>query len=165
VGTTRISESVSIARPPADVWNAIADYSFDLEWRNGLTEMTPEPPGGPEPGTRVHEVVRNMGRDYVADTVVTELDPGTSYRFSGEGTIGGVAGGRSVRPDGSGTAFTYDIELTPKGGMRLLGPLLSPIARSGLKKDLGRLKELLETERSGAPPRRSASDRRSPPPP
>jgi Polyketide cyclase / dehydrase and lipid transport len=97
------------------VWKTIADYSFDLEWRNGLTEMTPDPPGGPEPGTKVHEVVHNMGRDYVADTVVTEVDPGTSYRFSGEGTIGGVAGGRSVRPDGTGAVFTYEIELTPRG--------------------------------------------------
>ena len=145
--TKRISESVSIARPPAEVWDAIADYTFDLEWRNGLTDMTPDPPGGPEPGTKVHEVVHNMGRDYVADTVVTELEPGVSYRFSGEGTIGGVAGGRSVQPDGAGAVFTYEIELTPKGGMRLLGPLLGPMARSGLKKDLGKLKQLLEAER------------------
>ena len=145
--TKRISESVSIARPPAEVWDAIADYSFDLEWRNGLTDMTPDPPGGPEPGTKVHEVVHNMGRDYVADTVVTELEPGVSYRFSGEGTIGSVAGGRSVQPDGDGAVFTYEIELTPKGGMRLLGPLLGPMARSGLKKDLGKLKQLLEAER------------------
>ena len=147
MGTKRISESVSIDRPPADVWSAIADYSFDLEWRNNLTEMTPDPPGGPELGTKVHEVVRNMGRDYVTDGVVTELDPGTSYRFGGEGTIGGVAGGRSVRPDGNGAVFTYDIELTPKGGTRLLGPLLGPMVRPGLKKDLARLKELLEAER------------------
>jgi uncharacterized protein YndB with AHSA1/START domain len=147
VGTTRISESVSIARPPADVWNAIADYSFDQEWRSNLTEMTPDPPGGPEPGTKVREVVRNMGRDYVTNGVVIELDPGISYRFSGDGTIGDVAGGRSVRPDGNGAIFTYDIELTPTGGSRLLGPLLGPMVRSGLKKDLGRLKELLEAER------------------
>ena len=147
MGTTRISESVSIARPPDEVWRAIADYSFDLQWRNGLTDMTPDPPGGPEPGTKVHEVVHNMGRDYVADTVVSDVDPGTSYRFSGDGTIGGVAGGRSVRPDGAGAVFTYDIELTPTGGTRLLGPLLGPIARSGLKKDLRKLKELLEAGR------------------
>ena len=147
MGTTRISESVSIARPPADVWKAIADYSFDREWRSNLTEMAPDPPGGPEPGTKVREVVRTMGRDYVTNGVVTELDPGTSYRFSGDGTIGDVAGGRSVRPDGNGAIFTYDIELTPTGGSRLLGPLLGPMVRSGLKKDLGRLKELLETER------------------
>jgi hypothetical protein len=40
--------------------------------------------------------------------------------------------------------FTYAIEFQPKGGMRLLGPLLGPIVRSGLKKDLRRLKTQLE---------------------
>ena len=89
--TVRVEESVHIAKPPPDVWDAIADYAFDLEWRKGLSEMTPDPPGPPAKGTKVHEVVRNSGRDYVADTVVTEVDPGVSYRFSGAGTIGGSA--------------------------------------------------------------------------
>ena len=147
--TISVEESVQIARSPAEVWDAIADYAFDLEWRNGLREMTPDPPGQPAPGTKVHEVVRSSGRDYVADTVVTHLDPGASYRFGGTGTIGGVAGGREVRPDeaGTGAVFTYAIELQPKGGMRLLGPLLGPMVRSGLKKDLHTLKTLLDEGR------------------
>jgi hypothetical protein len=45
--------------------------------------MTPDPPGGPAVGTKVHEVVRTSGRDYVADTVVTSLEEGVSYEFSG----------------------------------------------------------------------------------
>jgi uncharacterized protein YndB with AHSA1/START domain len=144
-----VEESVQIDRPRPEVWDAIADYAFDLEWRNGLKEMTPDPEGPPAPGTKVHEVVRNSGRDYVADTVVTDLDPGVSYRFAGEGTIGGLAGGRSVRPAGGGpgAVFTYTIDLQPKGGMRLLGPFLRPMVRSGLRKDLARLKGLLEKER------------------
>jgi hypothetical protein len=60
-------------------------------------------PGKPATGTKVHEVVRPSGRDYVADTVVTELDPGASY-----------------------------------------GPLLAPMVRSGLKKNLRTVKALLE---------------------
>jgi carbon monoxide dehydrogenase subunit G len=142
----RIEESVQIRKSPAEVWAAIADYSFDHEWRKGLLEMTPDPPGQPARGTRVHEVVRSSGRDFVADTVVTDLDPGTSYRFEGTGTIGGVAGGRTVRaaPEGTGAVFTYAIELQPKGGMRLLGPVLGPMVRSGLKKDLQKLKALLD---------------------
>lgn len=109
--------------------------------------MTPDPPGQPRIGTKVHEVVRSSGRDYVADTVVTDLDPGAAYRFAGAGTIGGVAGGRSVHAaDGSGTVFTYTIDLTPTGGMRLLRPLLGPMVRSGLRKDLHKLKTLLENE-------------------
>ena len=141
-----IEESVQISRPPAEVWDAIADYSFDLQWRNGLLEMTPDPPGPPTAGTKVHEVVRSSGRDFVADTVVSDLDPGVSYRFAGKGTIGGLAGGRAVRadPTGTGSAFTYTIELQPEGGMRLLRPVLGTLVRSGLKKDLKRLKALLD---------------------
>jgi carbon monoxide dehydrogenase subunit G len=146
--TIRVEESVQIDRSPAEVWDAIADYAFDLQWRNGLREMTPEPAGPPAPGTRVHEVVRSSGRDYVADTVVTDLDAGVSYRFAGTGTIGGLSGGRSVRADeaGRGAVFTYAIELQPKGASRLLGPLLGPIVRSGLKKDLLELKTLLDND-------------------
>ena len=141
-----IEESVQIARPPAEVWDAIADYSFDLRWRKGLREMRPDPPGPPAAGTKVHEVVRSSGRDYVADTVVTDLEPGVSYRFQGAGTIGGVSGGRTVRsdPGGTGAVFTYAIDLRPKGGMRLLTPVLAPVVRSGLKKDLLKLRELLD---------------------
>ena len=145
----RVEESVQIARPPGEVWDAIADYSFDLEWRNGLTEMTPDPPGPPASGTRVHEVVRSSGRDYVADTVVMDLDPGVSYRFAGTGTLGALSGGRAVRAAGSeaGSVFTYTIELHPTGRMRLLRPVLGRIVRSGLRKDLLKLKAILEGNR------------------
>ena len=142
--SVRVEESVSIAQPPERVWAAIADYGYDLEWRDGLTEMTPDPPGGPEIGTKVHEVVRNSGRDYVADTVVTESDPGVAYRFEGRGTIGGLKGARRVVADGDGAVFTYTIELEPRGAMRLLRPVLGRMVRSGLRKDLQTLKAQLE---------------------
>ena len=142
-----VEESVEIARPAAEVWDAICDYSFDAEWRDGLLEMTPDPPGPPELGTKVHEVVRNSGREYVADAEVTALEPGVSYRFDGSGTIGGLSGGRVVRPsaDGSGSVFTYQVELEPTGGMRLLRPILGRMVRSGLRKDLEKLRSLLES--------------------
>jgi carbon monoxide dehydrogenase subunit G len=152
--TVHVEASVRIARPPAEVWDAIADYGFDREWRKGLREMTPDPPGGPAPGTKVHEVLRSSGRDYVADSVVTDVDPGVSYRFAGTGTIGALRGGRAVRADegGTGAVFTYVIELQPQGGLRALGPLLAPIVRSGLKKDLRRLRALLEDHRDRQTP-------------
>lgn len=143
--TVRVEESIQVDRPPAEVWKAIADYGFDGRWRNGLIDMTPDPAGGPNVGTKVHEVVKNSGREYVADTVVTELDPGTSYRFEGAGTVGGLSGARTVRADGSaGSVFTYEIELEPRGAMRLLRPILGTLVRSGLKKDLEKFKSLLE---------------------
>ena len=81
--------------------------------------------------------------------MITEFDPGISYRFKGTGTIGGVAGRRIVRPDAqrTGAQFTYEIDLQPKGPTRLLRPILGSMVRSGLKKDLQKLKGLLETDR------------------
>lgn len=139
-----IEESVQIDRPPDAVWAAIADYPYDLEWRRGITEMKPDPPGPPALGTRVHEVLKLGGRSYVTDSTVTELEPGVSYRFSGNGTSGDVQGSRTVRGNGDAAVFTYKIELEPKPALRMLGPLLVPMLRSGLKKDLRRLKTLLE---------------------
>jgi uncharacterized protein YndB with AHSA1/START domain len=141
-----VSQSVQIDRPVADVWTAIADYSFDYKWRQGLKDMTPDPPGPPAPGTKVHEVVGSPGRDFVADIEVSEVDPGVSYRFSGTGTIGGLAGGRGVRADPAGTVFTYSVEMTPKGAMKLLRPVLGSLVRSRLKQDLNTLKALLEAD-------------------
>ena len=144
--THHIEESVRIARPPADVWAAIADYPFDLQWRKGITEMTPDPPGPPAVGTRVHEVLRLSGKSFTTHSTVVEMDPGVSYAFAGGGTSGEVRGGRSVRATPDGAEFTYAIDLQPTRGLRMLGPLLVPMLRSGLRKDLGRLKELLERD-------------------
>lgn len=142
----RIEESVEVARNRQEVWEAVADYGFDAQWRRGLVEMTPEPPGPPAVGTKVHEVVRNGRRDYVADTVVTSVDPGRSYRFEGQGSIGGLAGGRSVvaTSDGGASVFTYTIELEPQGWLRLLRPVLGSVVRSGLRRDLATFREALE---------------------
>jgi Polyketide cyclase / dehydrase and lipid transport len=140
-----IRESVEIDRPAPEVWGAIADYAFDLEWRKGLTQMTPEPAGPAAMGTKVHEVVITSGREYVADTIVTEFDPGVSYRFAGDGTIGGLAGGREVEAKTAGSSvFSYSVELEPRGTMRLLRPVIGPMVRSNLRKDLQKLKTLLE---------------------
>ena len=145
--TILVEESIQIDRSHAEVWAAIADYGFDHQWRKGLHEMTPDPPGPPALGTKVREVVRKSGRDYVANAEVTAVNPGVSYRFAGRGTIGGISGGRAVRPDaaGTGAVFTYTIELQPEGGMRLLSPVLGPLVQSGLKKDLRALKTQLES--------------------
>ena len=95
-----VEESVTVARSPEVVWSAVADYGIDVEWRRGLTEMTPDPPGPPGVGT------------------------------NGESP--------------SEAVFTYEIEITPSGMSRLLRPIIARTARSGLRGDLERLRDLLE---------------------
>jgi hypothetical protein len=140
-----VEKSVTVARSPEDVWSTVADYGCDVEWRKGLTDMTPDPPGPPAVGTKVHEVLKTGGRAYVADSTVTQIGSKT-YRFEGSGTLGKLAGSRTVvaGESPSEAVFTYEIEITPSGINRLLRPIIARTARSGLRRDLERLRELLE---------------------
>jgi hypothetical protein len=140
-----VEESVTVARSPDVVWSVVADYGRDIEWRKGLTEMTPDPPGPPAIGTKVHEVLKTGGRSYVADSTVIQVGAMT-YRFEGSGTLGKLAGSRTVIASASPSEamFTYEIEITPSGMSRLLRPIIAVTTRNGLRSDLKRLRELLE---------------------
>ena len=132
-----VTETIQIARPAAAVWTAIADYSFDLQWRVGITEMTPVPAGAPRDGTHVHEVLRSSGMTFTTDAVVSDVVPGVGYRFAGRGTIGLVQGMRMVVPTSPTSAsFTYQVEMRPTGKYIVLRAMLRSVLASGLRKDL-----------------------------
>ncbi|MET0144218.1 MAG: SRPBCC family protein [Ilumatobacteraceae bacterium] len=111
-----IEESVTVARSPELVWSAVPAFGKDLTWREGLADMTPDPPGPPAVGTKVHEELTTGGRSYAADSIVTHVGPMT-YRFEGSGTLGKLAGSRTVVTGESpcDAVFTSQIEITPLG--------------------------------------------------
>ena len=140
-----VTETVEIDRPVDTVWAAIADYALDLKWRVGITEMTPTPAGPPRNGTRIHEVLRSAGMTFTTDAIVSDVEDGVSYRFAGSGTTGEVSGLRLVEPvTSSSSRFTYEVELSPTRHYRFLRRALQSALGSGLRKDLQRLKTLLE---------------------
>lgn len=137
-------QSTIVDRPADEVWAHVANYAFDLEWRNGLTDMTPHPEGPPANGTTVHEELRSMGTTMVNDTTVTMIGE-HAYRFEGGGAGGQVEGGRKVIAiDPNRSEFIYDINLTLNGPTRFLGPILRPILRRNLGRDLQRFRTLVE---------------------
>ncbi len=148
----RVDETIQIHAASADVWARISDYAFDERWRSGLVEMSAIPPGPPVLGTKVREVLRRGGRTYQASTTVEALEPGTSYRFSGQGSSGRISGHRTVEAEsGMGlTRFTYAFDLEPTLLLRLLGPIATRIARSSMRRDLQMLKSILEAGPDGA---------------
>ena len=150
--TLVIEESVPIGRAPEAVWALVTDYESDHLWRPSITEMRPDPPGPPAVGTRVREVLKTGGRSYVTDSTVTSVGPGMTYRFSGTGTTGGVEGSRTVAARAPQQAvFTYRVELTLSGGMRFIRPIVGATMRKGLRGDLARLRELLESSEAETP--------------
>jgi hypothetical protein len=142
----RYQQSTIVDRPADQVWAHVANYAFDLEWRDGLTDMTPHPQGPPATGTTVHEELRSMGTTVVNDTTITMTDD-HAYRFVGGGASGQVEGGRKVEAiDPDRSEFTYDINLTLNGPIRFFGPILRPLLRRNLGKDLQRFRTLVESD-------------------
>ena len=107
--------------------------------------VAPCVPTAPAVGTHVREVLKLAGKEYVTDTTVTETGPGLSYRFAGAGTSGAVRGGRRVWADESGRSiFRYDVELEPRAVPRLAQPVLGWWLTHSLRRDLHRLRDLVE---------------------
>jgi hypothetical protein len=133
---------IEIDRPAPVVWSVVSDYPSDLVWRAGVTEMTPDRPGPPTIGTAVHEVLSLGGREYVTDTVITDVGPGMHYRFAGHGTSGRVTGGRTVVATGDGSSrFTYAVEVEPEHISPLMRPIMTWWLRHSFRRDLRRLRD------------------------
>jgi Polyketide cyclase / dehydrase and lipid transport len=145
--TITVTNTVDIDRPPADVWAVVSDYATDTRWRKGIVEMTPDTDGPPQVGTRVREVLELAGRTYTTETAVTDVGPGLTYGFTGTGTSGQVSGRRTVTSGVSADSarFSYDVRLEPDDTMpRAVAPLLARWLRHSMRRDLRRLRRLIE---------------------
>jgi hypothetical protein len=98
------------------VWAVLSDYRHDADWRRGVVEMQPDPPGPSVPGTTTHEVMRLGGRTYVNDGVVDVVVPGE--RLDWHTTQGAEASGsRQVTPLADGRCrVTLRLRVRPRGG-------------------------------------------------
>jgi hypothetical protein len=145
--TITVTNTVEIYRPPADVWAVVSDYATDTRWRKGIVEMTPDVDGPPQVGTRVREVLELAGRTYTTETAVTDVGPGLTYAFTGTGTSGRVSGRRTVTAGASADSarFSYEVMLEPGEVMpRAVAPLLARWLRHSMRRDLRRLRRLVE---------------------
>jgi hypothetical protein len=137
--TITVTNTVDIDRQPADVWAIVSDYATDTRWRKGIVEMTPDVDGPPRVGTQVREVLELAGRTYTTDTAVTDVGPGLTYGFTGSGTSGRVSG------SADSARFSYEVKLEPEDAMpRVLVPVLARWLRHSMRRDLRRLRKLVE---------------------
>jgi uncharacterized protein YndB with AHSA1/START domain len=141
-----MTASTTIARPAAAVWAVVADYERDPEWRQGVETMAPSSSGLVRVGTTTAEVLHFGGRTYRNAGEVTEVEPGTAFRW--RTTSGADAEGlRRVQPSSDGSAsVTIELTVRPRGVERVLQPLLVRMLRRRQVQDLQRLAALVEAE-------------------
>jgi hypothetical protein len=143
-----VESIVHINRTPQDVFAFVSDYEHDPRWRSEVVEMTYQNPGPIGMGRLALEKSKVFGRRLETLTEVTEYEPGmkiVSRSISGPTP---VISYRWVTPDGTGTRFTYrlEVDLSKVWFFRLLRPVLMPLYKKTVGTYLMQLKQILEND-------------------
>ena len=134
-----------VAEYPSDPDNATAWYENirAVEWK------TPKPVAV---GSRVAFVARFLGRRLAYTYEVREMVPGERLVMStAEGYFPMETTYTWEVTSSGGTRMTLRNRGEPAGFSRLAAPMMAAAMRRANRKDLARLKTILETPRSGAP--------------
>jgi uncharacterized membrane protein len=139
----QFNESVHIQQPVQRVFSFATDLSNNMQWQSGIlgVEQTSTGPFGL--GATYRCVNRFMGKQIETEGVISEYDPERKCAF--KFTAGPVAGESCFifEPAARGTKFTTIGDLSISL-FRLAGFMLRRTVREQVKKDLLKLKHVLE---------------------
>jgi uncharacterized membrane protein len=138
-----VQAEVQVNRPRDEVAAYMTDPANDREWIGGLREARVVGGGPVAEGSRVARVASFMGRKVEYVNEITTLEPGRMLEM------------RSVKaPFPMQITYTFEDRdggtlvrnhVRGGGGLFSLGsPLFAPLVRRNVRKDLERLRELLE---------------------
>ena len=138
----RIELTIDVARPAEDVFAYLVDLDRLPEWQESAVESRADEPLAE--GVRIFECRRAMGREVHSELEVTEFDrPRQLTLTTLKGPVKFTVDHRLAEADG-GTRLTVVAAGKAGGLMRLGEPMLARTVEAEMRKDLDRLKELLE---------------------
>jgi uncharacterized protein YndB with AHSA1/START domain len=106
--------TISINRPPEQVFSFFTDPANDLKWRSHVKEASA--PGPIAVGSSVHQVVAGPGgRSIPADFEVTSYDPPSRYAFKVTAGPARPVGEFRFAPDGLGTQVSFSLNAELSG--------------------------------------------------
>ncbi len=145
--TVAVDSSILIRRATAEAFAYVSDYTRDPTWRTGVSEMRHDPPGTIHLGSKTHERMTFARLRMVNVAEIVAFEPGRKTAFR---TVGGplvATGHRLVEAHADGARFTYAAEVELRGPVALLAPLLQWRLRRTVRRDLMRLKRIVEAAR------------------
>ena len=145
---TDVTATTRIRKPRSEVAAYMFDPGNDAEWTTGVRSVNPLTPGPLRVGSQVDREVRFLGRDFGYRYEVTGAEPGRWVEMAVE-----VPFPMRIRyqldDEGEGTRASIRARGEPAGFFRLFGPLLSPMVRRSIAKDLELLRRRLEDGGAG----------------
>ena len=146
---TRIRGSIWIARPPEEVFDFVADERNEPSYNLEMLSVAKATAGPIGVGTRWQAVVRSQGRETPMEIEVTAFE--RPVRLVSRTTMDAmlIEGATGFAADAGGTTMTWDWQLTPRGWLRLMTPLVGALGRSQERRIWRSLKAHLETPATG----------------
>jgi ligand-binding SRPBCC domain-containing protein len=143
-----VEESVVINRPPAEVFDYVANRENLPEWSAPIQEVRKETQGSlMEEGARFTTVAKFLGRRFETPFEVSVHEPPRRHT---DRSMGGPFPQEFTHifeeVEGGGTRLTEVTDAEPGGFFRLAGPLLEIAGRRQFRADLETLKDLLEAQ-------------------
>jgi hypothetical protein len=142
-----VSTAVTINCPVAAVAAYAANPDNAPEWYVNITSVEWTTPPPMRIGSRVAFVARFLGRRLAYTYEIAEWTPGTSLVMRTADGPFPMETTYTWQPAGSGTRMTLRNRGTPEGFSRWVTPLIAAAMRRANRKDLRRLKALLERRR------------------
>ena len=141
----RASTSVEIGRPAEEVFDFVAEFPNNPRWQRGMRSCRWTSPAPHGLGSTYEQAARFLGRDVRNTFRITAWDSGRRVSFESTGGTFPIAVTRTVESLGpSRSRFTEVVEGDARGFYRVAEPLLGLLVRGSIKRDLPRLKRLLE---------------------
>ncbi len=135
--------TVTIARPPDQVFAFFATPANDQRWRTHVKEISAS--GPPSRGAHIHQVIEGPGgRGIPADIEITAYEPPSRYGFQ---VVAGPARPRGefrVAPSGTGSSVTFSLSADLGGWKKWLMSGQVQKSMDGEMANLDRAKAILE---------------------
>ena len=139
-----MSETVTISRPPTEVFAFIADLDNIAKWNTEVESFTVSTSGTTRVGSQFVEHTRIGPSRTTVNCEVTEFEPDSRIVFVGDSAPLYFEFMYSLEPTGGGTKLSLEAHVSPKGIMALLAPLMAGVIKRGARKGLMAVKENLE---------------------
>lgn len=138
----KLEATETINVPVNQVFEVLADYSRDPEWKGDCLACTVEEGDG-SVGTKLRYVARALGRKVVTQSIITEYSPGKRVAFKAEGERA-LRGWRTFEAVEGGTRVTVGLEVDVAAFMGPLAALATTLGKRQLTHDLAAVKVILE---------------------
>jgi len=135
-----VEVEVTVARPAPEVFDVMADVRNEPRWNSQVSsaELTSGEPIGA--GSVFHTV--NRGQPY--NGRITEYERPDRLTFAVSGRRLDILASMELTEVPGGTQLTGRFELSPRGPMKLMMAVMSPLIRRDFSQQLASFKELCE---------------------